>query len=373
MPQPRHVAHLHTRMEWGGGEYQVAHLVRALQASGAATTLWATRGGLLMSHAIEHELPAHVLPNLWWLPLGETPLCRQLARDGVDLLHCHDSRALSLGISIRKRLGVPLILARRVASPLRSNPLSRAKYSPRHVDAVIAISETVREVFCRSGFPEERVFVVPSGLDLAALDRLVRDESFRRPFGTGQVIAGIGKLAPKKNWPFLIRTAASVAAAGIEAQWLLVGDGPDLSKLEAMARDLGVASRVHFMGFRSDAAQILKNCDLLFFPSIREGASVTVRQAMVLGIPVVAVDAAGTAESLDGHGWLISSDDVDGATRAVVEALTDAVKREAICRAARHSARDRFAFERTLQGTLEVYASVLKGNAREVNLDSPNL
>jgi glycosyltransferase involved in cell wall biosynthesis len=372
MPQPRRVAHLHTGLDWGGGEFQVANLVRAMTAAGMKTTLWAGRRGSLMAYAIAQELPARALTGPWRWPLGHIPLGRRLARDGVDLLHCHDSRALSLGIRIRQQLGVPLVLSRRIASPLRENAWSRAKYSARHIDAVAAVSETVREVFCRGGFPGERVFVVPSGLDLAALDGLTRDESFRRSFGGGPIVAGIGKLAPKKNWPLLIRTAALVAAAGIDAHWLLVGDGPDRPALEALARDAGVASRVHFLGFRADAEGILKDCDLLFFPSIREGASVTVRQAMALGIPVVAVDAAGIVESLDGHGWLVSPDDVAGAARAVVEALTDSGKREAVCRDARQSARERFAFDRTLVGTLEVYATVLAARARGAGVEAPS-
>ena len=358
MSRPCRVAHLHTGLEWGGGEYQVAHLVRGLLASGVDTTLWARRGGRLLANAVEQGLPARALTGPWRWPLGELPLCRDLARQGVDLLHCHDSGALCLGIRARRRLGVPLILARRIASPLRSNPVSRVKYSPRHVDAVVAVSEAVRAVFCRGGFPEDRVFVVPSGLDLTALDQLVRDESFRQPFGPGFLVVGIGKLAPKKNWPLLIRTAASVAAEGLEAHWLLIGDGPDRAALEAMAREAGVSSRVHFLGFCEDALQILKNSDLLFFPSRREGAAVTLRQAMALGVPVVAADSAGIVESLDGHGWTVAPDDVDGATRAVVQALTDVVRREAVGRDARESARARFGFDRTLRGTLDVYASV---------------
>jgi len=356
--RPCRIVHLHTGLEWGGGEYQVAHLVRGLLASGVDTTLWARRGGRLLAYAVEQGLPAKALPGPWRWPLGGIPLCRELALDGVDLIHCHDSRALRLGIRVRKRLKVPLVLARRVASPLRANPVSRAKYSPRHVDAVVAVSETVRAAFCRGGFPEDRVFVVPSGLDLAALDQLVRDESFKQSYGRGFLIAGIGKLAPKKNWPLLIRTAASVAAEGLEAHWLLVGDGPDRAALQAMAREAGVASRVHLLGFREDAAQILKNSDLLFFPSRREGAAGTVRQAMALGVPVVAADSAGIVESLDGHGWTVAPDDVGGATRAVVQALTDVVRREAVGRDARESARARFGFDRTLRGTLDVYAAV---------------
>lgn len=352
------ILQLHTQRGWGGGEYQVLHLVRGLVSAGIPTTLRARRGGLLLSRALELRLPASPLVGPWRIPLGEIPLSRALASAGVTLIHCHDSSALSLGHRLKRRLGVPLVLARRVASPLRSNPVSRRKYSPRRIDAVIAISETVRDVFCHGGFPRDRVFVAQSGLDLAALDSHDRESPIHRPTGRF-LIAGIGKLAPKKNWRLLIRTAAALEASGLAADWVLAGDGPERRRLESLAREAGIANRVHFLGHCPDAERILHECDLLFFPSVREGASVTVRQAMALGVPVVAADAAGTAESLDGHGWLVSSDDVDAAAQAVREALGDAGKREAVRQAARMSARTRFAIERTVQETNRVYEMVL--------------
>jgi glycosyltransferase involved in cell wall biosynthesis len=359
------IGHLHTGRDWGGGEHQVAQLLRAMVRAGVPATLWARRGGLLGSRLLAEGLPVRTLSGLWRVPLGDLGLSRQLASAGVTLLHCHDSRALSLGIRLRRRLGVPLVLSRRIASPLRANPISRAKYSPRHVAAVVAVSETARDVFCRDGFPRDRVFVVPSGLDLAELDQLTPDNVFRQTLPGRYVVAGIGKLAPKKNWPLLIQAARAMQGTGLDVTWLLIGDGPERRTLETLARDLGVTERVHFLGFRADATRLLKSCDLLFFPSTREGAPGTVRQAMALGIPVVAADAAGTVESLGGHGWIVGADDVAGAVRAVTEALTDTARREAVTRAARVSARERFAFERTLGGTLEVYASLMGSPDRE--------
>lgn len=358
MHQPLHVAHLHTGWGWGGGEHQVALLVRALSEAGTRATLWARRDGLLLGRAAGQGLPARPLPGRWRLPFGHIRLCRDLERGGIDLLHCHDSQALALGIRVRRRLGLPLVLSRRVASPLRRNPVSRAKYSARHIDAVVAVSATVRDVFCRGGFPEDRVFVAPSGLDLAYLDSLDRSEAFRASLGGGRIVVGIGKLAPKKNWPLFIRTAAAATAAGLDASWLIVGDGPDRRALESLARGEGLASIVRFLGFRDDAARILRNSDLLLFPSIREGAPGVVREAMALGVPVVAADAAGTAETLDGHGWLVSPDEARDAARAVIGALTDADLCGAVTRAAQRSARERFAFDRTRAATEAVYARV---------------
>ncbi len=352
------ILHLHTNRGWGGGEYQVLHLLEGLVDEGVAASLRAREGGLLLARATERGLPALPLVGPWRLPLGEIPLARILARSGVSLLHCHDSRALSLGHRLKRRLRVPLVLSRRVASPLRSNLVSRRKYSAERIDAVIAVCETVKDVLCDGGFPADRVFVAQSGLDLTALGTNDRTSPVRRLEGR-PLVAGIGKLAPKKNWPLLIRTAAALQRSGLVVDWVLIGDGPERRTLESAAREAGVEARVRFLGHQPDAERILRECDLLFFPSIREGAAVTVRQAMALGIPVVAVNAPGTAETLDGHGWLVGHDDADGAATAVREVLGNAERREAVTGAARDSARSRFAIERTVEETIRVYRAVL--------------
>lgn len=358
----RVILHLHTNRGWGGGEYQVLHLLEGLVGAGVAASLRAREGGLLLARATERGLPALPLVGPWPLPLGELPLARILARAGVTLLHCHDSRALSLGHRLKRRLGVPLVLSRRVASPLRSNLASRWKYSPARIDAVIAVCDTVRDVLRDGGFPADRIFVAKSGLDLAELDRSDRPSPPQRSEGR-PLIVGIGKLAPKKNWELLIHTAAALQQSGLVVDWALVGDGPERGRLQSVARAAGVEERVRFLGHQPDAERILRECDLLFFPSIREGAAVTVRQAMALGVPVVAVNAPGTAESLNGHGWLVGRDDADGAARAIREVLADPEKREAVRRAARDSARSRFAIERTVEDTVRVYQALL-GRAR---------
>jgi glycosyltransferase involved in cell wall biosynthesis len=352
-------------VEWGGGEGQVLLLVRALTAAGIETSLWAKPRGALYERARRSGLALRALPSGWRLPWGARSLASTLEGEGADLIHCHDSGALGLGLRLRRRLGIPLVLARRIASPLRRNPVSKAKYSARRIEAVVAVSGAVRDVMIGCGFPRERIFVVPSGVDVGELDAETPDEHFRKQQRASHLVAGIGKLSRKKNWSFLIQTAAVVHARGVDVVWVLVGDGPERKRLEAEARDRGVASRVRFLGFRDDAVRILKSCDALFFPSLREGTPGVVRDAMVLGVPVVAVESAGTTETLSGHGWLVAPDDPGGAARALTEALTDSSKRQAMCREARRSAVARFALEQTLHGTLDVYASVLSGLLRD--------
>ncbi len=352
-----HIGQINTNPEWGGGENQVLQLVRGLEQRGVRVTLFAHAAGELLRRA--QACGCHVYP----LPAGRGALRameQALVNEGVDLLHVHDSRGAALGARLGRRLRLPVVLSRRVASPLRRNPFSRQKYTRRNFAAVIAISHTVREVFLRtSDFPAGDVYVVPTGVDIRALDAVQPDADWRRSVGRPYVVGGVGKLSVKKNWQFLVRVAARMSEAQETVSWVIAGDGDQHGPLALLIRQLGVQDRVKLLGFRDDASRILKSLDVCFFPSIVEGASVTVRECMALGTPVVAVNAAGTAESLAGHGWLVEDGDVDGAVRAIREALSDGPERNRRVETACLHARECYSYDRTVDGTLDVYRKVL--------------
>ncbi|MDP6526401.1 MAG: glycosyltransferase [Kiritimatiellia bacterium] len=349
------VAHIHTNGEWGGGEYQVFHLLSGLTLSRVSPVLFTTPGGVLFERTKAAGLPVEELPLK-----GAISRLVSRGKDGSwDLLHLHDSKAASMGSAAGRRLGIPVVLSRRIMSPIRQNPLSRRKYSPRRLSGVIAISESVRGVFLECGFPEDRTFVVQSGLDIAALDAVGADYSLREKSDRPHLVGGIGKLSPKKNWQLMVRTAAHLADQTADIQWILVGDGPERENLERLVEDLGIQDRFLFTGFVPDAVGLLKAMDTLFFPSLMEGASVTVRQAMAVGVPVVAVDAPGTSESLAGHGWLVGGNDVEGAADSLLQSLLDSNRRHAVGLAAKEYARATYDMSRTVDGTIRVYEQIL--------------
>lgn len=352
------VLHIHTNMDWGGGERQILELLKRLPAHGVTTRLLTPRGGPLFGRAVEAGIDTQPLPA--WPRVCR--LARRVREFAADALHLHDSGAAGIGGAASLGTGVPAVYSRRIASPLRRNPRSRRKYSPRRLAAVIAVSETVREEVLRAGYPAEGVFVVEDGLDLSALDAAPPSPGFRERFERPWLVGGVGKLSEKKNWGFLVRVAARMAddPAGPDVQWIVMGEGPERRALEAAIRERGLGDRVRLEGFVPDAERAMKTLDCLFFPSIREGASVTVREAMWLGIPVVAVDAPGTRESLGGCGHLVRDGDVESAARCVLDVLLDPERTGAMKRAAREAAGRRFGIEGTVAGTVEVYRRVLE-------------
>ncbi len=360
------IAHIQTNPEWGGGENQVLQLLVALRQRDVNALLWARREGVLYQRAVAQGVPVLPLPDgvlSWRSPWRVDALCASLKAAGVSLVHVHDSAGLDLGIRIRREAGLPLVYHRRIASPIRPGWFSQRKYAPRHIDAVIAISETVRQVMVQSSrYPAGQIFVAQDGLDAAVLNAVRPDLEWRQHQGGTVVAGGLGRLAPKKNWAYLVRTAAACRQAFPDLRWVVAGDGPERARLERLARKMGVEDIVHFIGFRADGLRILKSLDLLFFPSLREGASVTIREAMFMGVPVAAMNAAGSMESLDGHGWVLEPDTIEKAAATVREILADDRKRDAVVQAACESARSRFSFDRTAGDTLAVYRRVLAPN-----------
>ncbi|MDD2240878.1 MAG: glycosyltransferase family 4 protein [Kiritimatiellae bacterium] len=351
---PPRVAQLHTNLSWGGGESQLLALAIRLQARGYFTVLATPPHGALYPRARRAGLRV--------LALDDTRAARrQLLFDlqEFDLTHlnAHDSDATTLGHWLRRHLGIPLILTRRIASPLRRNPVSRWKYSPRRLEAVIAISGTVREVMVRCGYPVNRIHLAGDGVDVAALARVPQEPPLRAPYGTDFLVGGLGRLSGKKNWIVMVRAAEILARESFPVQWMIAGDGPDHAALADAIRAAGLQGRFHLPGFREDAIRLLRQFDVLCVPSRMEGASVTVREAMAMGIPVVAADAPGVVESLAGHGWTVGRDDPVALAKAIRTALEDPDARAAQARGAQRYARAHYDYEHTLAATLAAYDS----------------
>ena len=350
------IAHIHTNQEWGGGETQVLALLRGLKTRGIDALLVADPRGPLFGRAHAAGIETEPLPRV----LIQRGVLRLMQRWAPDLIHVHDSKGTGIGTAVGSRMRVPVVLTRRIASPLRRNHRSRRKYSADRLALIIAISETVKRVVADSDYPIDRIVVAPDGLELEDLERVQSDDAWRQRYGAERLVVGMGRLSRKKNWGLLVRTAERVRdGAGPDIHWVVAGAGPERRRLERLAESLGVSDRVHFPGFVQEATRLLKSADALFFPSLMEGASVTVREAMALGVPVVAVNAPGTVESLAGAGWLVGSEDADAGARAVRDALENVERRGAVCAQARDIALTRYGMDRMIEGTVSAYRVAL--------------
>src|SRR5205085_11998286 len=158
------------------------------------------------------------------------------------------------------------------------------------VDRFVAISDAVRDHPIRGrSWPRERISVVDRGQDLEALSA----EAAREPSPPveslgGPVLLSVGRPAPPKGHRYLLRATGEVVHEFADARLLLVGEGHLHEELRALADPLG--EHVRFLGLRDDVPALLRRSDVFVFPSLWEGVGTALREAMLLGRPVVASD-----------------------------------------------------------------------------------
>ena len=172
----------------------------------------------------------------------------------------------------------------------------------KRCDHVVVPSESMRQVLADKYDVKEAITVVPTGIDLRpylkANGRRVRRE---RAWGRDFVLISVGRLTPEKGWPTLIKAAAQVMQARPRVRLALVGEGFRQRKFEKLAKELGVAERVEFVGKMpfEEIPNYLKAADLFAFASDSETQGLVTLEAMAAGLPVVAVDAIGTSDVVE--------------------------------------------------------------------------
>ena len=151
----------------------------------------------------------------------------------------------------------------------------------------------------------------------------------RRALGiseAGAVVGNAGWLIPRKRWDVFLRVAELVLKERTDARFLIAGDGPERSSLEALALRLGISKSVVWTGWQKDLSVFYKSLDVLLFNSDWDAMGRTPLEAMTYGVPVVAsVTHGGLGEVMDSdqHGFFLGEHDIEKLAGYVVRLLDD--------------------------------------------------
>jgi glycosyltransferase involved in cell wall biosynthesis len=170
--------------------------------------------------------------------------------------------------------------------------------------AVIAVSTFLKAAIQKFMGTQLPVHVVGNPVDLSRFPT-------RSHVGTGELfrILSIGSLEPRKNYGLLLRAIAIVAATR-HVELVIIGTGPEYSRLQSLARQLNIDSLVKFAGHVSDAEIVayLGRSDLFISSSIKENFGVVIVEAMAHGIPVIATPSGGPEEYISHEAGKLLSD-----------------------------------------------------------------
>jgi len=173
----------------------------------------------------------------------------------------------------------------------------------KKTDCIVAVSKQVASDLLALGVGErEQIKVVPLGLELEPFLAVKPHSLLKDELGIPRshfLIGAVGRLASVKNIEFLIRCFARVAEKNTKLDLILVGDGPERTKLELLAQNLGFRQKIHFLGWRRDLRHIYGGLDMVALTSVNEGTPVAMIEALASGRPVVATSVGGVPEVLE--------------------------------------------------------------------------
>ncbi len=250
--------------------------------------------------------------------------------------------------------------------PLRQRLFRRIAYTM--TDAVFAVTHELRDYHARQAWVKaERIQVIYNGVDTdhfapcAEAGARVRSELglARETF----VIGSVGRMVPIKNYGTLLQAADQLLGRGMDLHVLLVGSGPEMASLQQQASAAArLRGRVWFLGACDRVTEVLNAMDVFVLPSLGEGMSNTLLEAMGCGLPLVATRVGGNPEVVGERdaGCLFQPGDVAGLAKTLHYLATN----PEIRRRLRLAARDRAVRQFSLKQMLEQYRNLYLEAAR---------
>ena len=367
---PLRILHILNRLERGGTELIVLKLILGLSEGPFEHRLASLRG---MDPGLANEpLPGGELLSPGKEKSGFQFLLFRLARlmraYRPHIVHSRNwgaieaipaARLAQVPVAIHSEHGYELDML--VGLPKRRRVLWRAAHAM--ADAVFAVSRELRDYHaCQAWLSPERIRVIYNGVDTQRFSpRPDARASLRRRFRLPEnrfIVGTVGRMVPIKDHPTLLRATEILARHRTDVHALLVGSGPELERNQQLVRGSpDLAGRVTFIGASEEVPELLNTMDAFALPSVFEGLSNTLLEAMATGLPVIATGVGGNTEVIEENrsGWLFRPRDAETlASRLGLLASQEDLRRQ-YGAASRVRAVERFSLRRMLEDYSHLY------------------
>jgi glycosyltransferase involved in cell wall biosynthesis len=292
-------------------------------------------------------------------------------RGDYDLIHTHQGlwEAVATGVGRPALGGVPVLVQPASSGYFgeaeellrtRGAPLLRRAILRNH--AFAAISADIEQQWLRLGVAPGRLARMASGVDADHFRAGPIAAPVEAQLGPRPRVVFTGRLHPQKNletlvdaWPAVVRRTG--------ARLILVGEGPDRERLAARAESRGVAAHIRWLGAVDDPSEILRGADAFALPSVAEGMSNSLLEAMATSLPCLASRIGGNIDLLEEGrtGRLLPPHDVDAWSSAIVQVLDDHQLARRLGTAARQRVEAEFALPVVVDRYLGLYRRMLAG------------
>ncbi len=289
--RPLAVCHVSLTLQTGGLERILADLARHHEPAACTPTFLALRAVGRFADEIRSQGCAVQLLHDHSRFGGLREMVRFFRAGKFDVVHTHNTYPHLYATMAARWAGVPVVVqtrhGQRAGHGWKSSLLYR--WAARWVDRVVAVSDDAAELCQRvDRLPAKKVTRIWNGIDLS-------DFRYHGPIAAPVAIS-VARLSAEKDFPTLLRATALVLREVPDFKLRIVGGGPERERLESLATELGITQSVEFLGERHDVPELLAQAGFFVTASLTEGISLTLLEAMAVGLPVVATAVGGNPE-----------------------------------------------------------------------------
>lgn len=288
---------------------------------------------------------------------------------GFDVVHGQDiysPMALISVFSAQKRK-IPSLLT--CHSIHRAGKIWQLVYKPvvsgmKRADSVIAVSGAAKSYCVSLGVPNDKIEVIPNGVDLSIFNTKVDGSAMRAKLGIAReplVVTAI-RFVKRKGPGYLVSAFSKVLESVPNAKLAIAGSGPEAANLRAQIDKLGMEKSVKILiGLRrEEVAELMAAADVFVLPSLVESFGIVLLEAMAVGTPIVCTRTQGANEIVDDevNGVMVPPSDSDALADAILRILNDSKLSRTLRKNGLKVVKDRFSWKKTAKMTLALYEKV---------------
>lgn len=377
--------------ESGGMARTAYDLSKYLVKRGHKVTVFATEKGLSKDFKARRNQPViidgietyyfrnlsnYLAQRTFTIPYRLPFVARKRVKE-FDIIHIHDYRRLAVPIihHYAKKYNIPYVLQAHGSL----TTFFQRKWLKRTFDVVcgyrilkdasrvIAVTEAEAEQYKSMGISEDKIDVVPNGIDLSEFDNLPERERFRKKYGLGsdqRIILYVGRIDKIKRLDLLAEAFAELSRNLDNVKLVIVGsDDGYLPSLKRLIVELKISDKVLFTGslYGEDKLEAYVDADVYVLPSSYEIFGITVLEACACGTPVIVTDRCGIADVVDAQVGLVVPCDKDQLSNAIRRMLLDEKLRREFGRKGKLLVRETFNWEKIAERVENIYRGVQHG------------
>ncbi|BCJ87757.1 glycosyltransferase [Effusibacillus dendaii] len=375
MAAPAKILYIIGGGEFGGAEQHLLGLIQSLDREQWEPHVIVFYQGELAERLQQLQIPVSVISLQTARTLfGLRAVRKLIGAIHPDIVHTHGVRANLAGRLAKLSLPSGFKLITTIHSVLELDypvPWKRAIFGFLEkrtwflVDHFILVSRAMQQTLYQKGLPQNRTSVIHNAIRLP--DQPPARPSFSRLRAELQLpqdavlVGTVARLHKVKGHSYLMRAAGMLQNQFPDVHYVWIGGGELEAELKQAAIEAGLQQRIHFLGVRQDVAELLPQFDLFVLPSVSEGLSIALLEAMMSGVPVIATAVGGNPEVVaEGEdGMLVPSQDADALCSAIQSALSTPEQMKRMGQTGQQKVFQYYSLQRLVQETEEIYKKMM--------------